>query len=134
MVFGLTTSVSSSEASQQAIESFAKVLANRLDLVIKHKKYLDILKWEETNPKVGAALENFPAHTQKKVPCRQEKNDPTERAKRTTRTTPKITNFCSQRWWPISTWGHYFAIFTSRPPSFSNVVAHGICMRMALRR
>ncbi len=52
MVFGLTTSASSWEAFGQAIESLAKVLANRLDLVIKHKKYLNILKWEETNPKV----------------------------------------------------------------------------------
>jgi hypothetical protein len=52
MVFGLTTSAFSWEAFQQAIEALTKVFMNRLDLVVKHKKYLDILKLEETNPHV----------------------------------------------------------------------------------
>jgi hypothetical protein len=40
MVFGSTTSASIWEAFQQAIKALTKVFANRLDLVIKHKKYL----------------------------------------------------------------------------------------------
>ncbi len=40
------------EVFQQAIKALTKVFANGLDLVIKHKKYLDMLKWEETNPYV----------------------------------------------------------------------------------
>jgi hypothetical protein len=49
MVFGSTTSPSRWEAFQQAIKALTKVFANRLDLAIKHKKYLDIFKWEETD-------------------------------------------------------------------------------------
>jgi hypothetical protein len=49
MVFGSTTSASSWEAFRQAIKALTKVFANRLDLVIKHKKYLDMLKWEEAD-------------------------------------------------------------------------------------
>ena len=30
-------------------------------------------------------------------------------------------------------WGHYFAMLTSRPPGFSDVVAHGFCMSVPLR-
>ncbi len=52
MVFGSTTSVSSWEAFRQAIKALMKVFANRLDLVTKHKKYLNMFKWEETNPYV----------------------------------------------------------------------------------
>ncbi len=47
MVFGSTTSASSWEAFRQAIKALMKVFVNRFDLVIKHKKYLDMLKWEE---------------------------------------------------------------------------------------
>jgi hypothetical protein len=46
MVFGSTTSAFSWEAFRQAIEALTKVFTNRLDLVIKHKKYLDMLKLE----------------------------------------------------------------------------------------
>jgi hypothetical protein len=47
MVFGLTASASSWEAFRQAIEALTKVFANRPDLVIRHKKFIDMLKWEE---------------------------------------------------------------------------------------
>ncbi len=50
MVFGSTTSASSWESFRQAIKDLMKIFANRLDLVIKHKKYLDMLKWEEADP------------------------------------------------------------------------------------
>ncbi len=45
IVFALTTSASSWEAFWQAI-----VFAKRKDLVVEHKKYLDMFKWEETDP------------------------------------------------------------------------------------
>jgi hypothetical protein len=44
MVFGLTASASSWEAFRQAIEALTKVFANKLDLVIRHKKFINILK------------------------------------------------------------------------------------------
>ncbi len=47
MVFGSTASVSSWEAFRRAIEALTKVFANRADLVIKHKRYLDIIRWED---------------------------------------------------------------------------------------
>jgi hypothetical protein len=47
MVFGSTASASSWESFRQAIEAITKVFANRSNLVIKHKKYLDMLKWEK---------------------------------------------------------------------------------------
>jgi hypothetical protein len=50
MVFGLTASVSSWEASRQAIEALTKVFANRPDLVIRNKIFIDMLKWEEIDP------------------------------------------------------------------------------------
>jgi hypothetical protein len=50
MVFGLTASASSWEAFRQAIEALTKVLANRPNLVMKHKKFIDMLKWEEIDP------------------------------------------------------------------------------------
>ncbi len=37
---------------RQAIESLTKVFANRPDLVISHKKFIDLLKWEEIDPSV----------------------------------------------------------------------------------
>ena len=49
MVFGSTTFASSWESFRWAIEALTKVFANRPDLVIKHKKYLDMLKWEKIN-------------------------------------------------------------------------------------
>jgi hypothetical protein len=50
MVFGSTASASSWEAFRQAIKALTKVFANRPDLVIKHKKFIDMLKWEEIDP------------------------------------------------------------------------------------
>jgi hypothetical protein len=50
IVFGSTTSAFILEASWQAIKSSMNVFANRLDLVIKYKEYLDMLKWEEADP------------------------------------------------------------------------------------
>ena len=52
MVFGSTASASSWEYFRRAIEALAaEVFANRPDLVIKHKKYLDMLKWDTIDPK-----------------------------------------------------------------------------------
>jgi hypothetical protein len=50
MVFGLTASASSWEAFRQAIKALMKIFANRPDLVIRHKKFIDLLKWEEIDP------------------------------------------------------------------------------------
>ncbi len=50
MVFGLTVSASSWEAFRQAIKALTKVFANRPNLVIRHKKFIDMLKWEEIDP------------------------------------------------------------------------------------
>jgi hypothetical protein len=52
IAFGSTTSASSWEAFWQAIKALTKVFTNRPDLVIKHKKYLDMLKWEEIDPHI----------------------------------------------------------------------------------
>jgi hypothetical protein len=49
-VFDSTASASSWEAFRRAIEALTNVFANRLDLVIKHKKFIDMLKWEEIDP------------------------------------------------------------------------------------
>jgi hypothetical protein len=46
MVFGSTASASIWEAFRRAIEALIKVFANRPDLVIRHKKFIDMLKWE----------------------------------------------------------------------------------------
>ncbi len=50
MVFGQTASVSSLKAFRQAIKALTKVFANRPNLVIRHKKFIDLLKWEEIDP------------------------------------------------------------------------------------
>jgi hypothetical protein len=42
MVFGSTASASSWEAFRQAIEALTKVFANRPNLVIRHKKFIDM--------------------------------------------------------------------------------------------
>jgi hypothetical protein len=47
MVFGLTASASSWEAFRRAIEALMKVFANRPNLVVRHKKFIDMLEWEE---------------------------------------------------------------------------------------
>jgi hypothetical protein len=50
MVFGSTASVSSWEAFRRAIETLIKVFANRPNLVVRPKKIIDMLKWEEIDP------------------------------------------------------------------------------------
>jgi hypothetical protein len=52
MVFGLTASALSWEAFRRAIEALTKVFANRPDLVVRLKKFIDMLKWEEIDPSV----------------------------------------------------------------------------------
>ncbi len=50
MVFGSTASASSWEAFRQAIEALTKVFANSPNMVIRHKKFIGMLKWEEIGP------------------------------------------------------------------------------------
>jgi hypothetical protein len=50
MVFGFTTSVLSWEPFRCMIETLSKVYASQLDLLVKHKKYLDMIGWAELNP------------------------------------------------------------------------------------
>ncbi len=50
MVFGSTFSASSWEAFRQVIKALTKVFTNRPNLVIRHRKIIDMLKWEEINP------------------------------------------------------------------------------------
>ena len=47
IVFGSIASASSWESFRRAIKALTKMFANRPDLVIKHKKYLNMLKWEK---------------------------------------------------------------------------------------
>ena len=50
MVFGSNTSSTCWEPFRRAIEGLSKRFANRPDLVVKHKKYIDMVKWEPHNP------------------------------------------------------------------------------------
>jgi hypothetical protein len=50
MVFGSTASASSWEAFRRAIEALTKVFVKRPDLVVRHKKFINMLKWEEIDP------------------------------------------------------------------------------------
>ena len=50
MVFGSTTSASSWEPFQRGIEALSVAYADRLDLVIKHRYYLDMISWAEEDP------------------------------------------------------------------------------------
>jgi hypothetical protein len=50
MVFGLPASASSWEAFRQAIKALTKGFANRPDLVVKHKIFIDMLKRKEIDP------------------------------------------------------------------------------------
>jgi hypothetical protein len=47
MLFESTTSASSWEPFQQAIETLSEVYANQPNLVSKHEKYLDMIGWAE---------------------------------------------------------------------------------------
>jgi hypothetical protein len=50
MVFSSTASASSWEAFRQAIKALTKVFANRPNLVVGHRKIIDMLKWEDIDP------------------------------------------------------------------------------------
>jgi hypothetical protein len=50
MVFDSTASASSWEAFRRAIEALTRVFANRPNLVVRHKKFIDMLKCEEIDP------------------------------------------------------------------------------------
>jgi hypothetical protein len=50
MVFGSTTSASSWEPFRRGIEALSVAYADRPDLVIKHKFYLDMISWAEEDP------------------------------------------------------------------------------------
>jgi hypothetical protein len=50
MVFGSTASASSWEAFRWAIKTLMKVFANRPNLVVRHKTFIDVLRWEEIDP------------------------------------------------------------------------------------
>jgi hypothetical protein len=50
MVFGSTTSASSWEAFRRAIEALTKVFVKRPNLIVRHKKFIDMSKWEEIDP------------------------------------------------------------------------------------
>ncbi len=50
MVFGSTASASSWEAFRQAIKALTTVFANRPNLVVRRKTFIDMLKWEEIDP------------------------------------------------------------------------------------
>jgi hypothetical protein len=52
MVFCSKISASSWEPYRRAIELMSKAFANRPDLVIKHRCYLDMIRWAEINPNV----------------------------------------------------------------------------------
>ncbi len=52
MVFGSTASASSWDAFRGAIKALTKVFANRPNLVVRHKKFINMLKWEEIDPSV----------------------------------------------------------------------------------
>jgi hypothetical protein len=46
-VFGSTASASSWEAFRRVVKALTNVFANRPNLVIRHKKFIDMLKWEK---------------------------------------------------------------------------------------
>ena len=50
MVFGLTASASSLEAFRRAIKAPTNVFANRPNLVVRHKKFIDMMMWVEIDP------------------------------------------------------------------------------------
>jgi hypothetical protein len=50
IVFGSTVSASNWEAFRRAIKALMKVFANRPNLVVRHKKFINMLKWEEIDP------------------------------------------------------------------------------------
>ena len=60
MVFGSTTSTSSWEPFQRAIEDLSVAYAERPDLVIMHRCYLNMISWAKHDP---------PARITPAVPC-----------------------------------------------------------------
>jgi hypothetical protein len=49
-IFDLTASASSWEPFQCTIESLSKVFMNRPGLILKHKKFLNMIGWAELDP------------------------------------------------------------------------------------
>ena len=56
IIFVSTLSASSWEPNRRAIEAMSEVFANRPDLVIKHRHYLDMIWWAEIDPTVKIIL------------------------------------------------------------------------------
>ena len=52
MVFGSIASASSWEPFRRAIKALLAVYANQPNLVQKHKRYLDMINWEDIDPRV----------------------------------------------------------------------------------
>ena len=52
MVFGSKASTSSWEPFRRAIEKLSVVYANRPDLVVKHREYLDMISWAPIDPSI----------------------------------------------------------------------------------
>ena len=50
MVFGSTASASSWESFRRAIEALTVVFANRSDLVMKHERFINMIKWDDPYP------------------------------------------------------------------------------------
>ena len=74
MVFGSTISTSSWEAFRRAIEAMSEVFSNRPDLVIKHRRYLDMIWWTEIyltveiTPAIACTmLRGFPAKLKSEI-------------------------------------------------------------------
>ena len=74
MVFGSTTCASSWEPNRRAIEAMYEVFANRPDLVIKHRRYLDMIRWAKIDSTVNitpavacAILRGLPAKLKSKI-------------------------------------------------------------------
>ncbi len=56
MLFGWTASASSWEAFKQVIKALTNVFVNRPNMVIRHRKFIDMLKWEEIDPSTNLTL------------------------------------------------------------------------------
>jgi hypothetical protein len=66
MVFGSTASASSWESFRRAIEALTVVFANRPDLIIKHEKFITMVKWEELDHSANI-VPAFPCHTNRGI-------------------------------------------------------------------
>ena len=52
MVFGSVASATSWDPFRQAIKALSQIYSNQPDLVIKQRRYLDLIRWEELDPNV----------------------------------------------------------------------------------